>query len=378
MKGCADMSEEKKWQFELAEYIRQGEPGQIEKSEAWQTAIGLQAVDGLKTSAYLLDTAKEHIEGKISIDEAQKRIQSYYEERNERTEIEEETKEADIVSARIAKLLGEKTFQFSPAEWLSIHRCLFDGVLEYAGQIRTYNITKKEWVLKGDTVIYASWNSVRETLDYDFRTEKQFSYEGLSVSEAVKHLAKFASDIWQIHPFCEGNTRATAVFMIKYMKTFGFEVNNEAFEKNSWYFRNALVRANYNNLQNGVHATTRFLEMFFSNLLMGTKYELKNRYMHVDYVPEIVEEEFQSANSEIPKCQNVTLNVTLEELVLLKRIMENPMITQTELAEETGKSVRTIKREMTELKEKGYIRRLNGKRNGKWEILVDLGSILEK
>lgn len=378
MKGCADMSEEKKWQFELAEYIRQGEPGQIEKSEAWQTAIGLQAVDGLKTSAYLLDTAKEHIEGKISIDEAQKRIQSYYEERNERTEIEEETKEADIVSARIAKLLGEKTFQFSPAEWLSIHRCLFDGVLEYAGQIRTYNITKKEWVLKGDTVIYASWNSVRETLDYDFRTEKQFSYEGLSVSEAVKHLAKFASDIWQIHPFCEGNTRATAVFMIKYMKTFGFEVNNEAFEKNSWYFRNALVRANYNNLQNGVHATTRFLEMFFSNLLMGTKYELKNRYMHVDYVPEIVEEEFQSANSEIPKCQNVTLNVTLEELALLKRIMENPMITQTELAEETGKSVRTIKREMTELKEKGYIRRLNGKRNGKWEILVDLCSILEK
>lgn len=372
------MSEEKKWQFELAEYIRQGEPGQIEKSEAWQTAIGLQAVDGLKTSAYLLDTAKEHIEGKISIDEAQKRIQSYYEERNERTEIEEETKEADIVSARIAKLLGEKTFQFSPAEWLSIHRCLFDGVLEYAGQIRTYNITKKEWVLKGDTVIYASWNSVRETLDYDFRTEKQFSYEGLSVSEAVKHLAKFASDIWQIHPFCEGNTRATAVFMIKYMKTFGFEVNNEAFEKNSWYFRNALVRANYNNLQNGVHATTRFLEMFFSNLLMGTKYELKNRYMHVDYVPEIVEEEFQSANSEIPKCQNVTLNVTLEELALLKRIMENPMITQTELAEETGKSVRTIKREMTELKEKGYIRRLNGKRNGKWEILVDLCSILEK
>lgn len=210
------MSTERNWQFELEEYIKQGEPGQIEKSEAWQTAIGLQAVDGLKTSAYLLDTAKEHIEGKISIDEAQKRIQSYYEQRTDCTEIENDTKEADIVSTR----------------------------------------------------------------DYDFAMEKQFSYEGLS----VEHLAKFASDIWQIHLFCEGNTRATAVFMIKYMKTFGFKINNDAFNKNSWYFRNALVRANYNDLQNSVHATTKFLEMFFGNLILGTEYELKNRYMHVDYV----------------------------------------------------------------------------------------------
>ena len=251
-----------KWQFELEEYIKQGEPGQVEKSEAWQTAIGLQAVDGLNTSAYLLDTAKEHIEGNISIDEAQKRIQSYYEQCSDRTEVENNTKEADIVSARIAKLLGEKTFQFSPAAWLTIHRRLFEGVFSHAGQIRQYNITKKEWVLNGDTVIYADFHSIKDTLDYDFATEKQFSYEGLSVDASVKHLAKFASDIWQIHPFCEGNTRATAVFMIQYMKTFGFRVNNDAFEKNSWYFRNALVRANYNNLQKGVHSTTRFLEMF--------------------------------------------------------------------------------------------------------------------
>ena len=166
-------------------------------------------------------------------------------------------------------------------------------MFSHAGQIRQYNITKKEWVLKGDTVTYASWNSIKETLNYDFTTEKQFSYEGLSVEESVKHLAKFASGIWQIHPFCEGNTRATAVFMIKYMKTFGFKVNNDVFEKNSWYFRNALVRANYNNLQNGVHVTTKFLEMFFSNLLLGTEYELKNRYMHVDYADT---EKFQSLN----------------------------------------------------------------------------------
>lgn len=360
------MSEDKKWQFELEEYIRQGEPDQIEKSAAWQTAIGLQAVDGLKTSEYLLDTAKSHIEGKIGIDEVEKRIRGYYEERGERHEIEEGTREADIVSARIAKLLGEKTFQFSPAEWLAIHRRLFEGVFDHAGKIRTYNITKKEWVLKGDTVTYASWNSIKETLDYDFNMEKQFAYEGLSLEESVRHLAKFTSDIWQIHPFGEGNTRATAVFMIKYMKTFGFDVNNEAFENHSWYFRNALVRANYNDWKTGVHATTKFLEKFFSNLLMGTEYELKNRYMHLDYLED----------SEISKCQNGTLDGTLklsaDELALLKKIVDNPAITQMQLAEEIGKSVRTIKREMSELKEKGYIRRMNGKRNGKWEVLIKI------
>ena len=361
------MPEDKKWQFELEEYIKQGEPGKVEKSEAWQTAIGLQAVDGLNTSAYLLDTAKDHIEGKISIDEAQKRIQSYYEQRADCTEIENDTKEADIVSARITKLLGEKAFQFSPAEWLSIHRRLFEGVFSHAGQIRQYNITKKEWVLNYDTVIYADWNSIKDTLDYDFATEKQFSYEGLSVDASVKHLAKFASDIWQIHPFGEGNTRATAVFMIKYMKTFGFRVNNDAFEKNSWYFRNALVRANYNNIQKGVHSTTKFLEMFFGNLLLGTNYELKNRYMHIDYVDET---NSQSVNAKAPKSQFDTLDCTLEELAFLELISKNPSIKQQELAEATGKSLSTVKRIMKSLQEKQYIRRESGKRYGKWEILV--------
>ena len=365
------MSAEKNWQFELEEYIKQGEPDQIEKSEAWQTAIGLQAVDGLKTSAYLLDTAKEHIEGKISIDEAQKRIQSYYEQRTDRMEIENDTREADIVSARIAKLLGEKAFQFSPAEWLTIHRRLFEGVFPHAGQIRQYNITKKEWVLKGDTVIYASWNSIKDTLDYDFRTEKEFSYEGLSLNESIKHLVKFASDIWQIHPFAEGNTRATAVFIIKYMKTFGLKVDNEAFKKHSWYFRNALVRANYNDLKNGIHATTKYLEMFFSNLLMGMDYELKNRYMHVDYVPEQADSTVQSAVEDISKSKICTLNCPLDELAILKLVIENPNITQKEIANKIGKSERTIKNKVASLKEKGYIQRLNGKRNGKWEVLID-------
>lgn len=369
-KRSGSMAEEKKWQLDLNEYIRQGEPEQAEKSEAWQIAIGLQQVDGLQTSDYLLDTAKAHIEGKISIKEVQQRIYAYYEAQAERKEVEDETEEADIVSARITELLGEKTFQFSPIEYQNIHRRLFDGVFDHAGQVRTYNITKKEWVLHGDTVIYASWNSIQDTLDYDFQTEKQFSYEGLSLGESIRHLAKFASDIWQIHPFCEGNTRTTAVFMIKYIKTFGMNIDNEAFKDHSWYFRNALVRANYNDLQNGIYATTKYLELFFSNLLLGTDYELKNRYLHVDYVPEQIDTMIQSATEDIPKGNSCTLNCPLDELTILKLMIEDPNITHKELANRLEKSERTVKNRVASLKEKGYIRRLNGKRNGKWEVLV--------
>ena len=271
------------WQTDLEGYIRQGEPDKVEKTNAWKTAIGLQDVDGLKTSDYLLDTAKAHIEGKISISDADKRIQGYYEERSGRNETEADTKEADIVSVRIAKLLGEKTFQFSPAELKNVHKKLFTGVFDHAGFFRTYNITKKEWVLKGDTVIYASFDSIKDTLDYDFEQEKKFLYKGVTIEEAVTHIARFTSGIWQIHPFCEGNTRTTAVFMIRYLKTFGFNISNDTFAANSWYFRNALVRANYNNWENNIHETTKYLELFLENLLMNRQHELKNRYMHVDY-----------------------------------------------------------------------------------------------
>lgn len=360
--------ENEKWQLDLEEYIRQGEPGQSEKSAAWKTAIGLQDVDGLKTSEYLLETAKEHIEGKIDIKTAQNRIQSYYEESKDRSDIEESTKEADIVSTRIAEMLGEKTFQFSPAEWKSIHRRLFNGVFDHAGEYRSYNITKSEWVLNGDTVVYASYDSINDTLDYDFAQEKEYSYEGLSAGDAVKHIAKFTSGIWQIHPFCEGNTRATAVFIIKYLKTFGFQVNNEIFAENSWYFRNSLVRANYSDLSKGINATTIYLECFFENLLLGYHNELKNRFMHVDYDDQSAT---QSAKNDISKCKNCTL----EELAILKEIAKNPSITQKQLAEALGKSERTVKTRTVEMQEKDLIRRENGKRNGRWEVLIDINNV---
>ena len=358
--------------IDLEEYIRQGEPAQKDKTIAWKTAIGLQDVDGLKTSDYLLQTAKEHIEGRIDIKTAGERIESYYEERAGRTEIEAETKEADIVASRIAAILGEKTFQFSPAEWKNIHKRLFTGVFDHAGTFRTYNITKKEWVLNGDTVYYASADSIKDTLDYDFRIEKEFSYEGLNVDDAMKHIAKFASGIWQIHPFCEGNTRATAVFIIKYLKSFGYSVSNEIFAENSWYFRNALVRANYNNLQNGIVATGVYLDRFFENLLLGASNELKNRYMHVDYKESMEKSQsaIQSASISNSKCQNDTLKMTLEELTIIRVLQDEPTATQKRIAELTGKSERTVKRRTVEMQEKGLIRRENGKRNGHWEILI--------
>lgn len=355
------MADKRDWQYELEAYIRQGEPTKAERSYAWRTAIGLQDVDGLETSKYLLDTAKEHIEGKINIAEAQKRIESYYRKSNNRKQVEADTEEADIVASRITELLGEKTFQFSPAEYKEIHRRLFAGVFDHAGKIRDYNISKPEWVLAGDTVTYASFESINATLDYDFKTEKEFDYAGLSVDDVVKHIAKFTSDIWQIHPFGEGNTRATAVFIVKYLKTLGFDVSNDIFAENSWYFRNALVRANYNNLKKGITATTKYLDAFFENLLLGSTNELKNRYLHIDF-----ESATQSDKKDNPKCQSVTL----EELAIINAIKNNPKITQKELAVIIGKSDRTVKRYMDTMQEKGIITRKNGKRNGEWDMLV--------
>lgn len=262
------------------EYLKESEPDKASKGYAWSTAIGLQAVDGLKPSQYLIDTAILNIEGKITLKEAQNLINRYYEESPEHSE-NERTEEADKVSARIAEILSETAFSFSANEYISIHRRLFQGIYEHAGKIREYNITKKEWVLDGATVIYGSASELRATLEYDLSQEKSFSYKGLSMDEIIRHLASFVAGLWQIHIFGEGNTRTTAVFFIKYLRTLGFSVTNDIFAENVWYFRNALVRANYTNLQKGVHETTEYLELFLKNLLLNEKNELHNRNLHI-------------------------------------------------------------------------------------------------
>ena len=256
------------------EYLRESEPDKAHKGYAWSTAIGLQAVDGLKPSKYLIDTAIQNIEGKITMKEAQNLIDSYYEERPVHLSDDERTEEADKVSLRIAEILSEIAFSFSPNEYIAIHRKLFQGIYNHAGKIRDYNITKREWVLDGATVMYGSASELRATFEYDFSQEKDFSYKGLSMDEIIHHLAVFISRLWQIHIFGEGNTRTTAVFFIKYLRTLGFAATNDIFAENAWYFRNALVRANYTNLQKGIHETTEYLEAFLRNLLLDEKNEL--------------------------------------------------------------------------------------------------------
>ena len=263
------------------EYLRESEPDKAHKGYAWSTAIGLQAVDGLKPSKYLIDTAIKNIEGKITMKEAQNLIDSYYEERPVHLSDDERTEEADKVSLRIAEILSETAFSFSPNEYIAIHRKLFQRIYNHAGKIRDYNITKKEWVLDGATVMYGSASELRATLEYDFSQEKDFSYKSLSMDEIIHHLAVFISRLWQIHIFGEGNTRITAVFFIKYLRTLGFAATNDIFAENAWYFRNALVRANYTNLQKGIHETTEYLELFLRNLLLNEQNELQNRNLHI-------------------------------------------------------------------------------------------------
>ena len=263
------------------EYLRQGEPSQKESAENWKTAIGLQAVDGLQPSAYLIDVAKRNIEGEITLDETRKLIDSYYQNKTVRTPKDEDEEEADKVSANIAKILASKTFAFNTNGYVSLHRRIFEGVFKHAGEIRQYDISKKEWVLEGDSVNYLNWEDLRRALDWDIEQEKNFSYKGLTDDEKIEHIAKFISGIWQIHAFREGNTRTTAIFTIQYLRSLGYEVNNEMFAKHSWYFRNALVRANYRNIQKGIDYSPIYLVRFFRNLLLKDSWVLKNRYLHI-------------------------------------------------------------------------------------------------
>ena len=264
------------------EYIRQGDPNKRERADAWRVAIGLQAVDGLKTSAYLQETARRNIEGDITIDEAKELVNQYYVKKTAHADGDVDVEEADKVSANISKLLQTASFTYSVAGFAAIHKAIFEGVFKHAGRFRDYDITKKEWVLRGDTVFYAHWEDLNMTLQYDLDQERQFNYKSLDKNQLVEHIAKFVSDLWQIHPFGEGNTRTTAIFTIKYLRSQGFNVNNDLFEQHSWYFRNALVRANYRNVAKGIEYEPVFLERFFRNLLLGEDNALKNRYMMIN------------------------------------------------------------------------------------------------
>lgn len=333
------------------EYLRQGEPNKAEKAKVWKTAIGLQQVDGLQPSDYLIATARQNIEGDITIDEVKQLLDSYYKQHPAK-ETENRTEEADKVSARIVEILSEQTYTFSPAEYLTIHRRLFHGMYSHAGKIRDYNITKQEWVLNGETVLYASAESLKATLAYDFEQEKKFSFKGLSQQEIIDHIAHFISNLWQIHIFGEGNTRTTAIFLIKYLRKLGYkEVNNDLFAEHSWYFRNALVRANYEDLSKGIHKTEKYLIHFLSNLLLGKDHPLINREMQVQFIDTV-------------KTVNDTVNDTVFYL-----IKQNNKISAAEISVRLKISLSTAKRRIKELKESGKVERTGSDKTGQWKIM---------
>ena len=273
--------DDKELYINFDEYIRQGEPSQREAAYAWSTAIGLQAVDGLKTSDYLNDLARLNIEGEITIDEVDKLLDSYYQSKTQRDADDDNKEEADRASKNIKRILSTVTLDFTTNGLISLHRRIFDGVFKHAGELRKYDITKKEWVLEGDTVRYLNWEDLRRALDYDIQQERVFVYKGKSRDEVISHLTRFVSGLWQIHAFREGNTRTTAVFIILYLRSIGFNVENDLFARHSWYFRNALVRANYKSVVKGVEYSPVYLERFFRNLLLGEQWDLRNRYLHI-------------------------------------------------------------------------------------------------
>ena len=363
------------------EYLRQGEPSQKESAENWKTAIGLQAVDGLQPSAYLIDVAKRNIEGEISLDETRKLIDSYYQSKTVRTPKDEDEEEADKVSANIAKILASKTFAFNTNGYVSLHRRIFEGVFKHAGEIRQYDISKKEWVLEGDSVNYLNWEDLRRALDWDIEQEKNFSYKSLTDDEKIEHIAKFISGIWQIHAFREGNTRTTAIFTIQYLRSLGYEVNNEMFAKHSWYFRNALVRANYRNINKDIDYSPIYLVRFFRNLLLGESWVLKNRYLHIDPTDEWKVQP-RLATPQVPHTPHQKVDrkggqktekvgrkggqKTKESILSL--IASDPFVTTNEMSKRLKINRSAISKHIKKLKEDHIIERIGPDKGGKWLI----------
>lgn len=347
--------------LEFDQYIRQGEPIEQERAAIWRTAIGLQAVDGLQTSDYLKRTARKHIEGEIDIDEARQLIKTYYQSKSTREAIDDDQHEADKASANITKILSSSSLDFSAKGFLALHRRIFDGVLKHAGELRKYDITKKEWVLDADTVNYLNWEDLFRALEFDIEQERNFSYKNLSLEQQVLHITQFVSGLWQIHPFSEGNTRTTAVFTILYLRHIGFRVENDLFANHSWYFRNALVRANYKNAVKGVDYSPIYLERFFRNLLMGEQWDLRNRYLHISASTEWNEQPcLDKMQSDVP--QDVPQNVPQ---AIVAMITHNPKITREEIAKRLNLSVKTIGRHIAQLPNVRYV---GSGYSGHWEI----------
>ena len=348
------------------EYIRQGEPSQRDAAYAWSTAIGLQAVDGLKTSEYLNDLARRNIEGEITIDEVGSLLDSYYESKTVREADDDDKEEADKASKNIKKILSTVTLDFSTNGLINLHRRIFNGVFKHAGELRKYDITKKEWVLDGDTVRYLNWEDLRRAIDYDIEQERAYIFKGKTQDEIVRHLSRFVSGIWQIHAFREGNTRTTAVFTILYLRSLGFDVKNDLFARHSWYFRNALVRANYKNAVKGIEYSPVYLERFFRNLLLGEQWDLRNRFLHINPPAEWRVQQNLAAPEQVPEqapeqaTEQDLLHTNNQLIIELINTIGNEELSISQLMEKVGLKHRPnfIEYHLNPAISEGYIRLL--------------------
>ena len=373
---------------ELGGYFKAEEPGRRERADAWATAIGLQKVDGLTPSQFLFDTAKEHIEGRITQNQARRRIHDYYAAQAEMARPDPEKEEADKVSERIVAVLNDGGFAFTPEYFISIHAKLFKGVLPLAGKLRTVNIRKHEWVLKNDSVTYGDAATIKQSLIRDFIDEREFDYGGKTLRKIIPHFARFIAQIWQVHPFGEGNTRTTAVFAIKYLRSLGFSVDNDAFRDNAWYFRNALVRANYADYAREVSRDWSYLEMFIRNLLLGEKNKMKSRYLLIglteedkQMIRELTEEKGGRKTSGLKKSVSKRLSAKGRQKKVVRngcqktvdRIVEllkgNPRLTQEGLALAIGVSRQAIQKHLVNLKAARRLRRVGPEKGGHWETI---------
>ncbi len=354
---------------EFAGYFKAKEPCRRERAENWAIAIGLQKVDGLVPSKYLVSVAKRHIEGEITDAKATDLVDGYYETK-EGHDLPEDVREADRVAARINRVIAEEGFSLSPTYYIGLHGLIFDGVFPHAGSIRDVNLRKREWVLRGDSVTYGLASMIRETLDYDFDREKAFSYANVSKRELVSHFSRFISGIWQIHPFREGNTRTTAVFAIKYLRSLRIRASNDIFADNSWYFRNALVRANYEHPTKGIARDVAPLERFFRNLILGEANELKSRYLLVALKPDEKtmfgrsDGGSQTKESGQRKRSEKSGQKTVERIWRL--LKEQPRLSQAGLVAALGVTRSTVQKHIANLKAAGRLRRVGPDKGGRW------------
>ena len=273
---------EKELDSSINDYIETETPNNYVKQQEWDMAIGLQEVDNLKPSKYLEKLLQENVTGKKTIYEVEKELKEYYVEKEKNNEVNHNELECDLVSTRIVELLQENNFELSIDYLKYVHKYLFQDVYEFAGEFRKVDFSKHERILNNDSVAYGDHKLLEQSLDYDITLEKNKNYNEMNIVDVINNITDFSSSIWQIHPFREGNTRTTAIFIEKYIVSLGYNVDNTLFKDKSVYFRNALVRSNYFNNYLNIKEDNSFLIKFYENLLLGKNNNLHSRDLIVE------------------------------------------------------------------------------------------------